>query len=489
MGRQLTFDADRMYDLVVRQARMGARRPGSAAGRENENFLEDSLRDFGLEAVRREPIPITRWESRDACLEVNRDGVFEEVTSFPIPYTAFTPGGGIEAPLVYAAPGRIWHRGDWSGAVVVTEIGFPSLDVKLLTKIIPGLFDPDDTIGDFNHPATWVRLGWHLYRLAARRGAAGFIGIVRDQPGGGCRMYAPYGFREKDLLDKPLPGFWVGRSDGGWLGELARSGAGRARIRSTGTRELATTHNIVGEIPGGSNEEVLVLGCHHDSPFESPVEDGTGVAVVLALAEHFAAARDLRRRLVILLSAGHFYGSLGTRTFIREHREDIVRRAVMEISIEHVGHEAVEDGSGHLIESGKPEVAGVFVPFNREVVAAVMDSTRTHDLRRIVLLPAEGPMGDYPPTDGGDWYDAGVPVINYISNPVYLLTDDDALRWVDRNRLPVVAASFAEIVRRIDAIPKERLRAEDMRGYHLFMKLLKHVSRARVTGFGLKPVY
>lgn len=483
----MIFDRDEMFSWIARQAQMGARRPGSPAGLENENFLAAKLKEFGLQSVRKEPIPITYWEAQEATLEVGAD-TLGPIESFPIPYAEFTPPPGTEAPLVCADRKRLFQTGDFKGAVVVAEIGFPSLEVSLLSKISPGRYDPDDSINDVKHPATFVRLGWHLYQLAARRGAAGFIGIVKDQPGGGCRMYAPYGSKEKNIFHRPIPGFWVGKNDGEELLRLARSGRGRARMKLTGVRAPGVTHNVVGEIPGKSDEAV-VLSCHHDSPFESPVEDASGVAVVLALARHFAQTKDLNRRLIVLFTAGHFYGSTGTRTFINEHRSDVVPRTAVEISIEHIALEAEEDHHGNLVPTGRPEATGIFVPFSRKTVEVVYSSIRAHDVSRVFLLPAEGPLGDYPTTDGGDWYQAGVPVINYICNPVYLLTADDALEWVDQDRLPRVAAAFSEIIRKLDQVSKKDIAAVDSLGYKLLMKLLKHFVYAKTTSFGLKPLF
>ncbi|MHC4248541.1 MAG: M28 family peptidase [Planctomycetota bacterium] len=495
MAGESDFDASEMLGWVERQAGMGPRRTGSAAGAEVEEFLEGKLREFGFESVRKEPIPVTHWEAREASLEVGEagdGGGLSPVDAFPIPYTAFTPDagpdGGLEAPLVWADPRRLFHFGRWRGAVVVTDICFPPLDTGVLARFAMGEHDPDGTAKKVCHPATWVRLGWHLYRKAARCGAAAFVGIVRDQPGGTCRMWAPYGFKERDILDKPVPGFWAGRAEGARLRDLARKGTGRARIRLEGVRRPAVAHNIVGELPGES-DEAIVLHSHHDSPFDSPVEDATGVSVTLALARHFARRRDLRRRLVVLFTTGHFYGSLGTREFIRKHRSGLVRRTAIEISIEHVAREAKEGPEGKLVPTGRPEVSGIFVPLNRRVTEAVLEELKEHDVGRALILPAEGPLGDYPPTDGGDWYEAGVPVVNHISNPVYLLTDEDALEWVDADRMAALAGVFSGVVRRLDGMSRKEIRAVDSRWHLLKMRLVKRIARARTTCFGLKPVH
>jgi hypothetical protein len=482
------FDADEMFRWVEQQADFGPRRAGSLAGRANEDFLAAQLQAFGLENVRKEPIPITYQQAEQTSLLVGPGDDLTPMGAFAIPYAAFTPAGGIEAPLVFADSTALVERGNLKGAIVVTEIRFPPYDLALLKRVSQGHHDPDDEIAQVDHPATFVRQGWHLYRVAVERGAVGFIGVLRDQSGGTCEMYAPYGFQEADILDKPLPGLWVSRGDGERLIRLARSGSGRARMTVTGQREPAITHNVVGEIPGRS-DEVMILSCHHDSPFSSPVEDGTGVSVVLALARHFAESRSLNRRLIVLFSAGHFYGSIGTRSFIRDHQTDVVSRSAVEISIEHIALEAGEDASGQLVPTGRTEAAGIFVPLNPDVAKVVLDHVVAQDLRRTILLPAEGPLGDYPPTDGGDWYEAGVPVINYISNPVYLLTSDDALKWVDRERMPRVATAFAAILQDLDTMPRSTIGAVRPRLFKWLMKALRRVVLAKVTAFGLKPVH
>jgi hypothetical protein len=302
-------------------------------------------------------------------------------------------------------------------------------------------------------------------------------------------MYGPYGFREEDIADKPIPGAWVGRGEGERL-KRAAAGRRRARLVVHGERGLGVTHNVVAELPSHElDEEAIVLSCHHDSPFASPVEDASGCAVVLALARRFAETRSLRRRLVVLFTAGHFHGSIGTRTFIEQHRDDLVKRTVLEVSIEHVALEAAEGPDGSLVATGRPEATAIFASFSPEIASAVVEGARDHGLDRTIVLPAEGPLGDYPPTDGGDWFAAGVPVVNGISNPVYLLTDEDDFRWVDRARLPKVAAAFEQIIRRLDRADRKTLAASGPWPYRMAMKGLRLAAVAAVTRFGTRPVH
>jgi len=487
MDQQALFASTEMMVWVREMASFGARRAGSPAGLANEDYLVGKLREFGFGTIRKEPIPVEFHQPEKSLLEIDTGAGLKPFDAQWIPYCRFTPPEGLESRLAYADPDALIHSADWTGKVVVTEIGFPLLDVELIGKFSMGKYDPEDNIKDIKHPATWVRLGWHLYRKAFERGAVGFIGILKDQPGGSCRMYAPYGFKEKDILDKPLTGFWVGRDDGPGIRALAKLGA-KVRLTLTGERKPSTTHNVVGEIPG-ETDECIILHCHHDSPFVSPVEDASGCSVVLALARHFAAGRKLRRKLIVLFTAGHFYGSIGTRRFIADHAADVVPKVALEISIEHVAKEAIENEAGGLVESGLAEGTGVFLPFNRAMVDAVLANLKDNGVDRAFLLPPEGPLGPYPPTDGGDWYRVGVPLVNFISNPVYLLNAEDDFHWVMESRLPRIAGAVAGIVEATERLSKAEIAAVDFTAYKLKMKLIKHLVSMKTTRFGTRPVY
>ena len=477
------FSANELYQWVTTQAAFGQRRPGSPAGKTNETYLFNQLVGFGLKDVRLEPTEVSYWEPHQWSFKVGN----RSFDAFGIPHTTFTSPQGLSAPLVYGRSNDFFAGTSWKGKIVVAEIEFPSIDNALLQRLALGTFDPEDTLKSVTHPATWIRLGWHIYQWAMKRGAAGFVGILKNQPGGTSHMYAPYGFKEKNILDKKIPGLWIGRDEGADLLSLAKTGA-VAHLTLAGRATPAISHNIVAEIPGQTSE-TIVLSCHHDSPFTSPVEDGTGVSVILALAKHFAKGPAPLRRIVILLTAGHFYGSIGTRTFIAKHRRETVARTVLEISVEHIALEAIENAAGKLVPSGLPEAVGMFVPFSRALTALILRLLIAHDLKRCLLLPPEGPLGDYPPTDGGDWYQAGVPVINYISNPVYLLTDDDALQWVDRQRLATVATFFVRLVEQLDHLTSREIGANGFRIRKFFMRLLKHLVKCKTTWAGLKPVH
>ena len=62
----------------------------------------------------------------------------------------------------------------------------------------------------------------------------------------------------------------------------------RARLEHHSIRETITSYNIVGELPG-ADERAVIIGSHHDGPWASAVEDGSGIALVLAQARVLVA--------------------------------------------------------------------------------------------------------------------------------------------------------------------------------------------------------
>src|SRR5262249_7951002 len=141
--------------------------------------------------------------------------------------------------------------------------------------------------------------------------------------------YVPY-----DGVPRPIPGVWVRGSDGERLRDLASRGPVCARLEVDATCATTTSDNVVGELPG-ADDEAVIIGSHHDGPWASAVEDGSGIALVLAQAAYWSRLPRAERphRLVFLLNAGHMAGGAGVHGFIATHR-DALARVVLEVHLE-----------------------------------------------------------------------------------------------------------------------------------------------------------
>jgi Zn-dependent M28 family amino/carboxypeptidase len=200
-------------------------------------------------------------------------------------------------------------------------------------------------------------------------------------------MDMPGNMRVYDFSDLGGPAFNVGGQDGLFLekvlDEATRAGVlGNVRMRIKLTTTAITgsvASNGVAIIPGTS-DECIILDSHVDAWFDGANDNGDGLAVMIALARHFAKPGNRPgRTLVFVASAGHHTSGIsGPRAFIAMN-PDIVERSVMAINIEHVaarnvGLERATFGDGYrkwVADSGEtPIVPGIdnMAPFIKYLI-------------------------------------------------------------------------------------------------------------------------
>jgi hypothetical protein len=201
------------------------------------------------------------------------------------------------------------------------------------------------------------------------------------------------------------------------------------------------------------------------------------MAVIMSIASKLKELPQPKRNILFLATAGHFYGSIGTISFIKRNPE-LLKTVVSEIHIEHIALEAKENGNG-LKLTGRPEPAAIFTNYNKTSVKLLKSVLENHKIDRTLILGAHGPLGNYPPTDGGDFYLEGIPIFNFISNPVYLLVDDDTLDKVDWDRLLPVRNAFVELIKKLDLVSKTQLQKKNFLHKRLLANVLTYISRKK----------
>ena len=441
-----------MLDWIRQIVAFGIRRPGSPGDLATEVFLEQRFLEFGLAEVHREPVPVQYWAPTETSLvsSSHKDG---SIPCFAVPYTAWTDQDGITASTVYLGEGTQaeFEAVDVRGKLAVLDVRFGDFSADLLKSGSHFVHDPTETIpAGVLHTATWLVENFAAYFEAERRGALGVIGILRDSPVDGPQQYVPY-----DGHLKGLPAVWVGRESGELLRELARRGEA-VMLHSLGTTEEVQSHNVVATVPG-SGDESIVLTCHHDGPFASAVEDASGLAVLLWLAQHFnARAQPLRRNLVFVASSGHFHGGIGNRVFAERHREGLLRSTVAALGIEHIAEEAETDGQGGYQLTGQAELRVLFVDQGPRLLELLEELVGRWQLDRTLAVNPYL-FGPEPPCDSAPFFTAGIPSVCHISGPLYLFDPHDTLDKVRADDLPRVAGVFRELVEKIDLLPAEVL--------------------------------
>jgi hypothetical protein len=225
-------------------------------------------------------------------------------------------------------------------------------------------------------------------------------------------------------------------------------GAGpvRIKLRVDAACKEVTDHNVIGELPG-ADEDFVVIGSHHDGPWSSAVEDASGTALVLAQAAYWSKVPQSERphRLLFLLNAGHMAGERGCHAFIETHTQEL-KRIVLEIHLEHAAAEFVES-DGELVPTGEPETRWFFTSRIPSLEAAVAEALEAEQLDRSLILPPDA-IGGRPTTDGGAFYQAGVPLVSYLAAPFYLF---DVMDTMDKIHVPSLVPLTRAAVRLIDS--------------------------------------
>jgi hypothetical protein len=425
----------------------GIRRPGYEADEWAEGWSADRFRELGLEDVRLEPVEVLRWEPTEWSLEVTgADGTTTALDCFPVPYAA--PVAGLDVELA------AYDRADPSAVA-----GKASLyDVTLLR--LPGNFManagtlPEGTTAESRSVDSEGTLsGEHVIPFGGdftqvlepsiEAGAAAFVGVLTDYPGDSYEYYVPY-----DAVERPLPGVWIRGSDGARLRDLLAAGPVNVRLTVETDVRTVESHNVVGELPG-ADDEVVMIASHHDGPWASAVEDGSGISLVLAQASYWAAQppEDRPHRLVFVLQGGHMTGGAGLLTYIEEHRDEL-SSVVLEVHLEHAALDfATPEGGApdELEPTGLATPRWWFTSRNPDLEATVLDALTTERLDRSMVVAPDA-FGDQPPTDGAHYHSEGVPIVNFLAAPFYLFDSMDTLDKIDQDSLVPLTRATIRIV-------------------------------------------
>ena len=296
---------------------------GFPSGVRTAEWAADAFRRAGLQDVRRQPIVQTSktsiwlplsWEVKllgDPALGAGSGDLVLE-SAMPLAPSDIA-GGTLTAPLVYVG----------NGSPAVAE----HLDVKgkiAVQLIVPQahmVFERDTVVPQA--------------QALIKRGAVAVFNLMRQAGNELARDFSNCGG----------PCVNIGGHDGHFLENVFEKAAAlrvadklRATIAlRTEVRTDLKAENVVAVISGSSSDEVVILNAHYDGWFEGAGDNGDGLAVLMALARHFARPEHRpRRTLVMVASAGHHTtGINGPRAFVAANPA-LAAKAVMMVNIEHV---------------------------------------------------------------------------------------------------------------------------------------------------------
>ena len=447
-GASILRDLERVVDFSVRsrasrevgEGQLWGRITGLPSGDGTMTWAAERMEAAGVPRVERqrfeqEPgaslwLPLS-WELRVVGDPAFGAGTRDVVLESAMPANAAAlPPEGLTAPLVFVGTAR------------PAELAF--IDVR--GKVAVQHITPKGHLFLERGPARAKA------QALMRRGAVAVINLV-DQAGN---------MRMRDISGCGGPCFNLGGQDGRFLEEVmdraAEAGVGdrlqvRMRLQDE-QRSGMSASNVLGIVPGEVDENVII-NAHVDGWFDAANDNADGLAVMLALAEHFSRSENrARRTLVFVASAGHHTAGLSGPRQLVELNPDLVARNVLVINLEHVAARQLNpartdtDGLRDLVtDSGEGFLMnGVSngSPALQEIIRRGGDRYGLN----FVSLASTYHAGDNPPVD--------TPIFQLIQgNPLYH-TSGDALETISTPGLERVARFVAFFVREVDGLPRER---------------------------------
>ncbi|HET9949012.1 MAG TPA: M28 family peptidase [Longimicrobiales bacterium] len=249
------------------------------------------------------------------------------------------------------------------------------------------------------------------------------------------------------------------------LNRLAESGsAAELRVHlslQAERRSGLSGANGVAIIPGTSRpDEYVVLDAHADAWFDGAGDNADGLAVLLALARHFARPEiRLERSLVFVVSAGHHSSGLSGPGHFVAMNPEIAENAVLVVNLEHTSQRHItparsesEDGycEWTMDAHEAPIVAGVTnsAPFLEDLVARGIERYGTN----FVSGPNTMASGE-----GGTYRRLGAPVFTTMQGPPMYHTTGEVLEMVSRPGMERMARFMAWFLEEVSRAPAAQL--------------------------------
>lgn len=232
----------------------------------------------------------------------------------------------------------------------------------------------------------------------------------------------------------------------------------RVNLEADASKNNQDGFNIVGEIPGGSKkDEVIMLGAHFDSwhTGTGATDNGAGSAVMIEAMRILKALNlKLDRTVRIALWSGEEQGLLGSKAYVKEHFGDPITMKTTEAHAKLSGYFNLDNGSG--------KIRGVYLQGNdamRPVFEQWLSPFRDQGVSTISIRNTGG-------TDHLSFNAVGLPGFQFIQDPLDYMTlthhsDIDTYDHLQAADLMQAAAVVATVVydaaNRPDMLPRKEL--------------------------------
>ena len=390
-----------------------------------ENWTEGYFKKNGLQNVHKQSFDLRpQWTPKAWSVDFTSGGkTFKLTSARPQSGSASTPPGGLDLNVVWVGNG--------------TSADFVGRDVKGKAVLIQDIPEP----GVLDH----FIANENVVQRAVQQGAAA-IGIV-------------YGISDNFAVwegSGGRSGFNVGYEDGKIVRDMLGKGQPvKVNIKmDSEMRAGLKTASVFGTLPGSTNEEIIVMA-HLDAFFEGALDNGSGVAVMMGLMEHFAKVPQSQRRRSIRFigSAGH-HGGPGSGWMHEAKATELANTALM-INLEHVAAVRTKYWGPKLRMStavspmrwwvwGSPDLMKIatqsFARFNTGIIADMDDNS-------------SGEMGAV---------SRDAPSMQVITSPEVKHTEQDTAEWVPAVGLEQIARAYARIIDEVNKLDRKGLMASQI---------------------------
>ena len=287
-------------------------------------------------------------------------------------------------------------------------------------------------------------------RRADEAGAAavllvlGFPGNVTNEPQAGGTA-AP----------AKVPVFMLGDEDGAELREMIEGNASpKVRLRlAVETRTGLKTATVWGVLPGASDENVAVMA-HTDAFFEGAMDNASGMATLVALAEHYAKVpKAQRRRTMTFFTTSAHHSPSGENAglrWIHNNMKEMFSRTALIVNCEHTAQVATYLVGEAFITSNLVSARRWFIGGSDQLKNIVLKTFNEYGIA-LYSRPEGRPGGEL----GVVFTDA--PSFHIIDHTVYH-TDMDTLSAVPAYGLEQSARAFAKIIDQANKVDINSLR-------------------------------
>lgn len=276
--------AMRLTDPALFNSSLGGRQAGSEAEHRTADVLIQMMEEVGLKNIRREAFPVDTWQFNDSTLKVlSPTGEARIIKPYSYASGGTTPEG-ITAELVFVNEGTM----------------FDYEDINVEGKIV--LIDIDM----YNY--WWIE--WPTLE-AELNGAAAII----NNCVGGYAMINDDAMNSQDFVGPiSIPSVNISRNDAAYLkGLLEKQPVTINLIVDNIVHEGGTSYNIIGEIPGRT-DEMIIIGDHYDTHFWGFQDNSTAVAMALTIAKGMIdTGYEPEKTMVFALHGAEEWAAIDTR--------------------------------------------------------------------------------------------------------------------------------------------------------------------------------